>query len=273
MSEQDQTYRKAWNPLTFRGLAVFATSKLPRLFLVAFSFSLIIFIGVVWFVSKNYAPVVVQAVQQLPDTGRLENREIKGINERIQGETKFLALTLDTKDLSDTGSADVQIAIDRTGVWVCSGISSSWGCLSFDLPSETVDLSRLNVQPWWGARQPIIIAIVGVLFLVVTFVILSVLAFILMWLPKFVAYFADRKLTLKEAWRLAFAAQLPGIIVMGAAIVLYGTQAMGVLGVGVFYVLHILVDIVYLFGAVFFLPRVVEPIRSNPFGSSTKNSA
>ncbi|MDB6027627.1 MAG: hypothetical protein JWM68_3850 [Verrucomicrobiales bacterium] len=269
MSEQDQSYRKAWNPLTFRGVAKFASSKLPRLLLIEFLFSLIIFSTVVWFIAKNYAPIIVKTIEQLPDTGRLENRTLKGIESRIESEGKFLSLTIETNDLADTGTGDLQVGFGETNIFVCSVVSSSWGCLTFDYPPDTLDLNRSSVQPWWGARQPIIIGTVGVCFIVIVFAGLALIAIALMWLPKFVAYFADRKLTLLEAWKLSVAAQFPGIIVLGAAVILYGSQSMDLLSIGVFYAMHIVVDLVYLIGAVFFLPRIATKV-ANPFGSSEK---
>ncbi len=270
MTEQGQTSQKAWNPLTFRGLARFASSKWPRLLLIEFVFSLVVFASVIWFVGKNYAPVIVQTIHQLPETGRLEKEQLQGIESRLETDGRFLTLVVDTNNVTDTGTGYLQVAFGQTNVFICSDISSSWGCLVLDYPGETIDLSRSTVQPWWGARQPLIIMAVGAFFIVAIFVTLPLIALCLLWLPKFLGYFADRQLNFQEAWKLAIAGQFPGLIVLAAAIVLFGTQAMDLLGLGVFYVLHIVVDIVYLVAAVPFLPRIEGVITSNPFTISKK---
>lgn len=269
MSEQEPI-QKAWNPLTFRGAARFAPAKLPRLLLVELFFSFVVFVAVVWFVGKNYAPVIAKTTQKLPEMAHLEKGELTGIDSRIETDEPFLSLVIDVDDFSDTGTGDLQIGFGKTNVMVCSVDSSSWGCLTFDYPSDYLDVSRSSLQPWWGARQPFIIGGVGVLFVIGIFITLPLIAVVLMWVPKFFAYFADRKLTVRQAWNLAMAAQLPGLIVLAASVVLYGAQLMDLLGVGVFYILHILVDLVYLIGAVFFLPRIEGVLTSNPFGGSPK---
>ncbi len=272
MSEQPPTYEKAWNPLTFRGLSQFASSKLPRLLLVEFFFALLLFTAVVWFVAANYAPIIVTAIHQFPETARLENGELKGIDTRIEAEGKFLSITIDPNDLSDTGTGDVQFGFGNTNFVVCSVVSSSWGCLTFPYSTEPQDLKRSTVQPWWGARQPFIIAATGLGVAVAMFVALALIALVLMWIAMFVAYFADKHLTPYRAWKYAMAAQLPGVIVLAAAVFLYGSQAMDLLGVGIFYALHIVVDLVYLLGGIFFLPHISGAVTTNPFGTAKKSS-
>ena len=110
MTEQDQTYNKAWNPLTFRGLARFATAKWPRLLLVQFVFSLALFASVIWFVAKNYAPVIVQTIHQLPETGKLEKGELRGIESRIETDGKFLSLVVYTNDFNYNRTGDFKVA-------------------------------------------------------------------------------------------------------------------------------------------------------------------
>ena len=267
MSEQDSPTPKAVQPLTFRGLARFAGAKLPRLLLVQFLFSLLLFWAVVWFANRNYAPIITSVIKELPETGKLENRKLLDVDEHLEGEGKFLSIAVDTIDIRDTGNGDVQIGFGETNFVVCSFLSASWGCLSFSYPTESVDISRSVVQPWWGARQPFLIAGFGGMILIATMIGIALIAFVLMWLARYVAYFADRRLTNFEAWKYSVAAQLPGVVVLSAAVFLYGVQAMDLLGLGVFYVLHIVVDVVYLLGAIAFLPRIDGVITSNPFGS------
>jgi hypothetical protein len=265
MSEQDSSTQKALQPLTFRGLARFAGAKLTRLFVIQFLFSLVLFASVVWFANRNYAPVIVSVIRQLPETGELKNGKLTGIDDRLEGEGKFLSLVADSIDISDTGTGDVQVGLGETNFVVCSFLSSSWGCLSFSYPNESVDLSRSFIQPWWGARQPFLIAAFGGIVVLATMIGLGLIALVLMWLARYVAYFADRRLTNLEAWKYSVASQFPGLVVLAAAVFLYGVQAMDLLGLGVFYVLHIIVDLVYLVGAIAFLPRIDGVITSNPF--------
>lgn len=264
MDENDKPTLGAWNPLLPRGLAAFAQARLSRLLLVEFVFGLIMATAVVWFFARNYEPIISQTISQFPDTAELSNGELIGFDPAPHMDGKFLSLTVDSTESGEEGTGDLGISFSSTSFSVCS----IGGCLEFDYPaSAELDLGRSTVEPWWGARKPYIIGGIGLALTGGIFMGVALLALALMWPARLLAYFADRKLSTQEAWKLAVAAQMPGIVVLSAGIVLYGAQLLDLLGLGVFYVLHVLVILTYLCIAPFFLPQVPDAVnlKANPF--------
>jgi CHASE2 domain-containing sensor protein len=61
---------------------------------------------------------------------------------------------------------------------------------------------------------------------------------------------------------------LPGALLMGAAILLYGWQAVDLIGLVLFFVAHVLMGWTYLVGGVCACPLLhPDLLKQNPFGS------
>jgi len=82
------------------------------------------------------------------------------------------------------------------------------------------------------------------------------------------AYFKDRRLTARGAWKLAAASLLPGALLVCAGIVLYGLGIADLLRLLVLWLAHFAVGWVYLVMAPLRLPRVTAKPTANPFGEA-----
>ena len=149
-------------------------------------------------------------------------------------------------------------------------VFSLFGYLTIPYPAGwIISFNRPELDPWWGAWSPALLAIAAALVIVGLMVCWTVLAtfyFIPVWL---VGLFADRDLTLPGSWRLAGAALMPGAFWLSTAIVLY---ALGVLSFITFMVsaaLHFVVAWIFAVLAILASPRHPESTPGgNPFGGS-----
>ena len=257
----------AWQPITFGGVAVFSTASLGRVFLVQLIVALIGGACVVWFVNTNYSPVIVDAIQLLPEETRMQLGHMEGVGSGLLADNKFLSLAVDLDQSDDIGqSADVQIELRESTFRVCSMFRSVWGVGEIGYPPASFSMSRSALEPWWGAWHPVFY--VGILFVVV--VLLMSIWFVLAWLyafpVKLIAYYADRDLTFGGAWRLASAALMPGAITMVLGIVLYGWQIIDLIGLGAFVALHLVVGWIYILVSPCRTQQIIpDALKSNPF--------
>jgi len=161
--------------------------------------------------------------------------------------------------------ADVRVEFHRTNYAVC-GFA---GCVRRAYPtSATMQFSRAELESWWGAWQPMLYGLVGlavVAGLFASWLLLASLYFPVAWV---IAYFKDRRLTARGAWKLASAALLPGALLVCVGIVLYGLGIADLLRLLVLWLAHFVVGWVYLAMAPFRLPRVTADPKANPFGGA-----
>jgi hypothetical protein len=192
---------------------------------------------------------------------------LAGVDATIIAETKFLALAVSPETSDQIGqSADIQIQFRPADFRIGSVFRPDWGWELDYGPDVTLKLSRSYLEPWWGAWHPILLTVAGVSVLVLLFVLWAVLALIYTVPAKFIAWFADRQLSWGGAWRMASAALLPGAFLMGAAIFLYGWQAVDLIGLAILFVAHLLTGWVYLIGGVWACPRLhLDVLKHNPF--------
>jgi len=259
--------RPAWQPFTFGGLAAFAQARLGRLVLAELVAAILVGGSVVHFLHAAYSPVILQAIQKMPETAKIVRGHLTGIDTTVIAETKLFAIAVTTEASDQIGqSADVQIQFRSSDFRVGAVFRPDWGW-EFEYGSAvTLDLSRSNLEPWWGAWHPVLLAAAGLSVLALLFGIWAVLALIYTVPAKFVAWCADRRLSWGGAWRLSSAALLPGALLMGAAIFLYGWQVVDLVGVALFFVAHLLVAWVYIVGGAWACPRLYPNVlKQNPF--------
>jgi hypothetical protein len=81
------------------------------------------------------------------------------------------------------------------------------------------------------------------------------------------SFFADRAATPPICWRLAAAAQAPSVVLVGAAVFLYGLDRLSLVGLLFALAVQMVVGWVYLVLAPFWLPRHprAAPRSLNPF--------
>lgn len=257
----------AWEPLTPRGVAAFAYASSNRLFLVQFILAACVAACVIWFIRAAWFPTLREAIQRLPAAGEIRAGKLdwRGDSPRILAEGTFLAVSVDLNHSGDLRSpAHVQVEFGGEDFRVRSLL----GYVELDYPTNGVAaFNREELVPWWGAWQPQFMglaAVVTVGWLMTTWFLLAVLYAPPVWL---LAFFINRDLRPVQCWRLAGAALMPGTILMGLGILLYGFGAVDLIGLGFITAGHFLLGWIYLFIGPLFLPRLpqTEILKKNPF--------
>jgi hypothetical protein len=253
----------AWQPFTPRGVAAFAQAPSSRVIFLKSIAATLAALVVIWFLKTNYSPSISEAIKNLPDNALLENGILTNVSSGILTQKKFLSAIIDLEETGLTGqTADVQVEFRESYFQICSLL----GCGVFNYPDGKIILGRSSAEPWWGARQPVILAICGVITAIGVWFAWVILAIIYMPVAKLIAYFADRQLSWRESWRLVSAAQMTGAFLMSLAIILYGLQVFDLIRFMFFFSAHFFVAWVYIFSAPFFLPPVsTSPPATNPF--------
>jgi len=261
--------RSAWQPFTFGGVAAFANASWSRLLLFELLVGAIVSASVVWFVAHNYSPVIIQAIQKLPDEALLKNSKLQGVPSQLLAETKFLSIAVDLDESGQIGqTAEFQIELHESDFKICSLLRSLLGCFVCDYPEgQNILLTRSKLEPWWGAWQPVILVATGAVVLFFLFLFWAILAAFYTAPVKMAAYFADRKLSWAASWRLSSAALMPGALLMALAVALYGLQLFDLIALGFFWGAHLLVGWIYLLISPWRVSRTaaVELQKTNPF--------
>jgi len=259
--------RVAWEPLTPRGVAAFAYARLGRLLLVQFVVAALAAVVINWFLSADCLPTVRAAIAALPDQGEIRNGQLEwhGDPAELLAEGNFLALNVDLDHSGQYRSpADVQIEFGRTSVRVLS----LFGYVDFGYPPDgTFYFDRPDLQPIWGAWEPDILAITMVAVvagLMLMWAWLATLYFVPAWL---IGYFTDRAANLRQSWRLAGAALMPGALLFTVALVFFTLGALDLIQLAIAFALHVLAGWIYLGVSPWFLPRVAPAEQKNPFGA------
>src|SRR3954464_3609601 len=149
----------AWQPLTPRGVAAFASATLGRLLAVQLVFALLAAAAVVWFLSTAWFPTIRSAIRELPLDGKINSAKLDWPDEnpKLLAEGRFLSLAIDLKHEGGARSpAHVQIEFGEKIIQV----RSLFGFLPWNYPPDwNVPFDRDELAPWWGAWAPEIVAI------------------------------------------------------------------------------------------------------------------
>ena len=270
MSKDGQkTEVTAWQPFTFRGTAAFAKAGWPRLLLAQALAAAIVSTSCVWFLWRNYAPVITEAVQKMPPGAVLEDGRLQGIPDPQIAENRFLALAVTSEKTVDFGqSADVQAEFRANGVRLSSILRSFWGSMELGYgPGWHLDLGPATIQPWWGAWRPILLGCAGVAIVILLLCLWALLAALYTAPAKLVAWLADRELSWGGAWRLSGAALIPGAAVLALDVLLYGCRVVDIIGFGVIVAAHFAIGWIYSIISPGFAPRLFPSIKQNPFSA------
>ena len=270
MNETAEATTFAWQPLTPRGVAAFARASLRRLLLVEFIVALLAAAAVIWFLHEVWFPTVREAIRQLPTQGEVRQGKLawRGDSPVHLAGDRFLAIVVDLNHEAEVGrEADAAVEF---GQRECR-IYSLLGYVAVNYPAGwMIALNQAELEPWWGAWEPAILAGVGtivVLGLMASWALLAVLYS----LPALLAaFFANRGLNWRAGWRLASAALMPGALVLDAAIFLYGVSILDFVRLGLCAALHFVIGWIYLFASPLFLPRhpAAPTSKGNPFTAS-----
>ena len=158
-------------------MAAFAGSRLGRLLAVELAAAILAASSVVWFCHRACCPVILQAIQQMPETARIARGTLQGVPDTLIAESRFLAIAVTPGDGGEIGQdADLQIQLRQTDLCAGSVFWPDWGW-DFDYGrGMALNLSRSNLEPWWGAWQPVLLAGAGaatVLFLLLLWAVLA----------------------------------------------------------------------------------------------------
>jgi hypothetical protein len=258
---------RAWQPLTFGGVAAFAGGRLWRLLAAEAAAAVMVGACAVWFLHRAYCPVILQAIQKMPETARLAEGQLQGVPETIMAESKFLAIAVTAQAGGEIGQdADIQIQLRQTDFCIGSVFWPDWGWAMDYGKGAAEGLGRSNLEPWWSAWEPILLAGAGAAVVVMLLVLWAVLGVVYMGPARLIAWFGDRQLTWGGAWRLASAASLPGALVLAGAIILYGGAVTDLVGLSFFVAVQMIMGWVYLIGGSCKRPRLsAEDFTRNPF--------
>jgi hypothetical protein len=257
----------AWLPLTPRSVAAFARAPLSRLLLTQLAFAALAAGALVWCLATAWCPTVRAAIAQLPDHGAIRGGtlDLPPSAAGTLAEGRWLAFVVAAEERrAAIPVADVRVELHRKHFAVCSLL----GCLAFDYPAGwTAALNRRELEPWWGAWQPTLLAAVGLSVVVGLLLVWALLAAVTCGVARVVAFYANRELSGAGSWRLAGAALMPGALLLSAGIVGYGGGGLDVVRFAGVAALHFVVGWGFLLAAPFFLPRAAPaaPRVANPF--------
>jgi hypothetical protein len=256
----------AWEPLTPRGVAVFARASFERLFIVQCIFAALAAAAVVWILADGIFPVVDDAIDALPDTGSIRNARLNWHDDSPQelAEGRIIAIGV---DLDHSGAlrspADFQFEFGRDSLV----IYSLFGEAELDYPNGyIIAANQREARPAWGAWSPDILALaaIGTFFgLLLTWAVLAVVYAVPVWL---ISFFANRDLTYRASCKLAGAALMPGAALMALSILFYDLAVFDLVQLCFAFGMHFVIGWIYLFVSPMFLDRVPLADKKNPFG-------
>lgn len=259
----------AWQPLTPRGVAAFARANLRRLFLMEFIVAVLAAATVIWFLHEVWFPTVRAAIHELPAQGEVRQSKLawRGDSPVHLAGDRFLAIVVDLNHEAEVGrEADVSVEF---GQRECR-IYSLLGYVAVNYPADwMIALNQAELEPWWGAWEPAILAGAGTLVVLGLMASWALLAVLYSLPARLAAFFANRELNWRAGWRLASAALMPGALVLTAAIFLYGVSMLDFVRLGICAALHFVIGWIYLFASPLFLPRhpAAPIIKGNPFAA------
>ena len=259
--------KSAWQPLTPRGVAAFARATFGRLLLVQFMVALLAAVAVICFLAMACFPTVRQAIRQLPEQGVIRNGQLASprLSAEPLAEGPILAIVVDLANQSRASlSSDVRVEFGKNHFEVCS----LFGCMTLPYAKDyLVQFNRPELEPWWGAWEPIILGLVFIAVVAILLLSWAILATFYFGFVRLLAFFKDRNLTWSGSWRLAAAALMPGAIWLTAGLVLYGLGALDLIRFLFVASLHFAIGWIYLILGALKLPRIsgAAPTASNPF--------
>jgi hypothetical protein len=263
--------RHAWQPFTPRGVAAFAGATFLRLFLAQLVVTIIVILALLWFLRVAWIPVVTEGIQHLPDRGFIRRGELNFDAESPQrlAENARLGFVVDLAGTGEAGQvAEVEVIFEKNRMVVRGPLGDWWRPYASDY---VISFNRTELTPWWGARQWTILAVATVATVVWLFATWWALAFLFLPLTKVIAFFADRGVTWRGAWRMNAAALLPGACLVAGALVLHGFGAIDFFRFGLLYLLHFVTGLIFVITSPFFLPKLTPSAQTrNPFDTSSE---
>lgn len=256
----------AWQPFTPGGVAAFAQASFLRLWLFQLAMAAIVAGAAAWFVGANYFPQITAAVKQLPAQGEIRKGELHwgGSGPQVLAEHRLLSISVDPEHSGQVRApAHLLAEFGRKNVLLVS----LFGSLALPYPDgPIIAFNQPEVEPWWGAWAPPILAILVIAVLAGLMISWTFLGLLYTGPVCLFAFFANRSANFAIGWRLAGAAMMPGAALLGAVIVLYGLGNLNLLELLAAWGIHFLVGWLYMAGGIYCLPQISGlPAKGNPF--------
>ena len=273
MSTAVPSWPRAWEPLTPRGVAAFAGTSTGRLLLVQCIVALLAAATVVWFLERAWFPVVRRAIHQLPAEGAIHNEQLNwsGETPTLLAGNRSLGLAVDLNHSGQVArAAQLQVEFGRKNLRLFSML----GYVVIDYPpGRRIAFNRTELEPWWGAWEPAMLAVAAGGTILGLLVAWTALATIYCAPVRLITFFENRDLTWGQSWRLAGAALMPGALFLSFGIVCHGLGWIDLIQLGGVGGLHLTISWVYLFISPLFLPRhpAATVVKSNPFAGDKES--
>src|SRR5881394_493588 len=89
----------AWQPLTPRGVAAFASASAGRLWLIQLVVACLAALCTIWFLHKAWVPIVSRAIEQLPAQSEIRHAKLiwGGPSPECLAENRFFSISIDLK--------------------------------------------------------------------------------------------------------------------------------------------------------------------------------
>ena len=235
-----------------------------RLFLAQLATAGMVAITVVWFLSEAWFPVVTEAIQKLPETGEIRGATLhySGTSPVRLAENRRLAIVVDPERTGEAGHiADLEMTFENTRLAFCGPL----GC--YNVPyvrGYQLGLNRPELEPAWGAWRGPFLGVAAVCTLLWLFVAWWAVALLYSPLVRVIAFYGDRTITWRGAWRLSAAALLPGAWIMALALALYGYGAVDLPRFALLFAVHFAAGFIYVITSALFLPKFSAKSGKNP---------
>jgi hypothetical protein len=252
--------------LTPKGIAAFASATFGRVLVVQFVFALLAASMVVWFLNRDWFPIVTQAIKQMPADGEIRSGRLTWMGDSpvSLADNRFFAIAVDLKHEGQARSpAHVAVELGERDYKIFSLL----GYIEGRYPSGWwIGLNRTEATPWWGAWAPPILGVVAILVIISLLLSWSLLATVYAGPAWLGGFFANRDLTLGASWRLAGAALMPGCVFLTGAIFIYGLGLLDLIRLGVAVAVHLVIGWVYVWLSIRKLPLHPDVATAkNPF--------
>jgi hypothetical protein len=249
----DKPNRVFAQPLTFGGVARLAICSFGLWAFWMTSLAVLSAVVAILFLHVAWVPVIVETIELLPETGVIQQQELRWDEGPVRvTKGKFLSVVIDPHETFEPGqTADLQVELGRKEI----RFRSLFGYLPLPYPPGIIlSVNRKELEPWWGAWRPALAVGIGVGVVISLWCVWSLLALIYLWPVLVVAFYADRRVTWKVAWRLAAASMLPGALFLNLAILAYAFHHLNVVQLIFAAVLHVLIGWIYVLVSPLSLP-------------------
>jgi hypothetical protein len=259
---------KAWQPLTFGGVARYGQDWVGRVFFAAIVVAILSASTVVWTASRAWFPVIGEAIAKLPAGAEIRGGKLTAPQAIGLAENLFLSFRLDPQGEGAPASlADIQVVLAPNEV----RFRSLFGAARLPYqPEWTIPLNRNELEPKWEAWRPALLAYSFFGVIIELFVSWIALAIIYAIPVRLFAAAVHRRVSLWGAWKLSMAGLLPGAILLTVAIAIYGLGQIRLLELTFTWALHFVAGWIFIIGATFSLPRKTG--ATNPFGNKSSES-